>query len=282
MIQLAENTYGKCRVRVVRVKRDEPMHRFQEWAVEVLLTGDFAECFTDGDNSRILATDTMKNIVYSLARDTTADSIEGFALELTAYLLGSNLQVDEAKVSVTSVPWAHINVGGATFPSAFMQSSNELQTAKVSCAQAGIPSIRSGLDNLVIMKTASSKFEGFLRDSHTTLPETVDRLLGTAVRAQWKYTSPAVAFEMARASIRDTLLSVFAEHDSKSVQHTLYAMGKTALENVVEIEDIEIVMPNRHCLLVDLSRFGKTNPNAIFVPTDEPYGYIEARLCRQS
>src|SRR3954463_274811 len=119
MINLAENRYGKCRVRVVRVKRDRPMHTFQEWSVEILLTGDFAECFTDGDNSRILATDTMKNIVYSLARDTAADSIEGFALELTAYLLGSNPQVDEAKVSVTSVPWAHINVGGATFPSAF-------------------------------------------------------------------------------------------------------------------------------------------------------------------
>jgi urate oxidase len=282
MIRLAENTYGKCRVRVVRVKRDEPVHRFQEWAVEVLLTGDFAECFTDGDNSHILATDTMKNIVYSLSRDTTADSIEEFALELTTYLLGNNPQVNEVSVSISSIPWMHINVNGTTFQSAFMQSSNELQTTEVSCAQAGMPSITSGLDNLVIMKTANSGFEGFLRDSHTTLPETADRLLGTAVRAQWKYTSPAISFETARASVRNTLLSVFAEHDSKSVQHTLYAMGKAALENVAEIADIEMIMPNRHCLLVDLTRFGKTNPNEVFVPTDEPYGYIEAKLCRES
>ena len=76
MITLAENRYGKCRVRVVRVKRDKPMHPFQEWTVEVLLTGDFLECFEDGDNCRIIATDTMKNTVYSLARET-ASSIDG-------------------------------------------------------------------------------------------------------------------------------------------------------------------------------------------------------------
>ena len=67
------------------------------------------------------------------------------------------------------------------------------------------------------------------------------------------------------------------EHDSKSVQHTLYAMAQAALEAVPEIIDMELAMPNKHCLLVDLSRFGQTNPNQIFVPTDEPYGNIVAR-----
>jgi urate oxidase len=75
-------------------------------------------------------------------------------------------------------------------------------------------------------------------------------------------------------------LNVFAAHTSKSVQHTLYAMGEAVLKNIPEIDDIELVMPNLHCLLVDLSRFGQDNPNEIFVPTDEPSGYIEARLDR--
>jgi urate oxidase len=39
-------------------------------------------------------------------------------------------------------------------------------------------------------------------------------------------------------------------------------------------------MPNKHCLLVDLSRFGLDNPNQVFQPIDEPSGYIEARLQR--
>jgi urate oxidase len=280
MVRLAENTYGKCQVRVVRVKRDKPMHSFQEWSVEILLTGEFGECFTTGDNSRILATDTMKNTVYSLARDTEAQSIEDFALELSGYLVRNNPQVAEATISIVSIPWTHVNVDGTTFPSAFQQTSGELQTATVSYTRGGEVAVTSGLQDLVIMKTANSGFEGFIRDSHTTLPETADRLLGTAVRAQWKYSSSSVDFDRLRGFARNTLLKTFAEHESRSVQHTLYAMANALLESAPEIEDIQITMPNKHCLLVDLSRFGKTNPNEIFVPTDEPYGYIEARLCR--
>jgi urate oxidase len=90
-----------------------------------------------------------------------------------------------------------------------------------------------------------------------------------------------VAFSTLRPKIREILLGVFARHASKSVQHTLYAMGEGVLENVPEISDIELTMPNKHCLLVDLSRFGQDNPNEIFVPIDEPHGTIEARLRRQ-
>ena len=281
MIHLAENTYGKCRVRVVRVKRDRPMHLLQEWSVEILLKGDFDDCFTAGDNSSILATDTMKNTVYSLARDTSAESIEDFALELGKFLISNNPQVDTAGISIESVAWEHIPVDGAPYPSAFARGGGELQTTRVTCV-CGAASVTSGLDNLVIMKTANSGFEGFIRDVHTTLPETADRLFGTALRAQWNYCPGVLPFEELRKRTRDLLLKSFAEHDSKSVQHTLYAMGKSVLEAAEQIQDIELVMPNKHCLLVDLSKFGKTNPNEIFVPTEEPYGYIEARISRES
>ena len=282
MIRLAENTYGKCRVRVVRVKRDRPMHQLQEWSVEILLRGDFDDCFTAGDNSSILATDTMKNTVYSLARDTSAESIEDFALELGKFFISNNPQVDTTGISIASVAWEHIPVDGAPHPSAFARGGGELQTTRVTCVKSGAASVTSGLDNLVIMKTANSGFEGFIRDARTTLPETADRLFGTAVRAQWNYCPGALPFEKLRKRTRDLLLKSFAEHDSKSVQHTLYAMGKSVLEAMEQIQDIELVMPNKHCLLVDLSKFGKTNPNEIFVPTEEPYGYIEARISRES
>jgi urate oxidase len=61
----------------------------------------------------------------------------------------------------------------------------------------------------------------------------------------------------------------------------LYAIGEAALASVPEIDSIELTMPNKHYLLADLSRFGKDNPNEIFVPIDEPHGTIEARLRRQ-
>ncbi len=162
------------------------------------------------------------------------------------------------------------------------EGSNELQTTSVEHAQGGTPHVLSGLDNLVLLKTANSGFEGFIKDSLTTLPETKDRLFGTAVTAEWRYTSADLDFDAVRATLRETMLRIFANHESKSVQQTLYAMAQSALEEVAEIDEIEITMPNKHCLLVDLSRFGQDNPNEIFVPTDEPHGYIEARVRRKS
>ena len=106
-------------------------------------------------------------------------------------------------------------------------------------------------------------------------------MLGTALRANWNYNTAGANFNKLRAKIRETLLAVFAEHDSKSVQHTLYAMGETVLKRVKELSEIQLTMPNIHCLLVDLSRFKQDNPNEIFVPTDEPHGYIEARVRRE-
>jgi urate oxidase len=283
MISLAEDRYGKSRVRLVRVKRRPEGHDFREWTLDLLFQGDFESCFTEGDNSKILATDTMKNTVYSVARDSSAASIEDFAKELVDFFLKRNPQVSSVSISISERPWAHLEAGGKSYPTAFVQSGGELRTANVSRAQGGGKfSIVSGLQNLIVMKTADSAFEGYLRDSLTTLPETSDRLFGTAVRADWKYIAADAALPAVREKIRDTLLVVFAGHKSKSVQHTLYAMGEATLEAAPEIYEIELTMPNIHCLLVDLSRFGQDNPNEVFVPTDEPHGTIQARLRRKS
>ena len=281
MIALAENTYGKSSVRVMKVLRDGPLHTVKEWKVEVLLSGDFESCFTVGDNSQILPTDTMKNTVYSRARESTAECIEDFARELAEFFLSRNPQVEGVAITIAATAWDHALVQDKPHPSTFVRGSSETQTTAVTYAQGGEVSVSSGLDSLVLLKTANSGFERYLRDSLTTLPETSDRLFGTSMRAQWKYQSAQLPFELLRSKLRDTLIQAFAEHDSKSVQHTLYAMAQAALAGVPEILDVELAMPNKHCLLVDLSRFGQTNPNQIFVPTDEPYGNIVARICRE-
>jgi urate oxidase len=280
---LAENRYGKSRVRLVRVKRGKDRHDFSEWTVEILLQGDFETCFTEGDNSKILATDTMKNMVYSLARSSSARTVEEFAKEMVDFLLSRNPQVSHAEVGVSAKFWERAAAEGKPHPATFIQSSGERQITKVSRAQQGGKfSIVSGLENLIIMKTANSGFEGYIQDSLTTLPPTSDRLLGTALRAAWTYNTADGDFGAWRHKIRNTLIGVFAEHDSKSVQHTLYAMGEAVLKNVASVSEIKLTMPNIHCLLVDLSRFGQDNPNEIFVPTDEPHGYIEARIKRDA
>ena len=243
--------------------------------------GDFESCFVDGDNRNILPTDTMKNTVYSLARESSQTCMEEFGQELADFFLDNNPQLSASQVSISEKTWERVVVEGKPHPTTFVQSSAELQTSETSRARDGASSVWSGLDNLVIMKTAGSEFAGFLKDSLTTLPESTDRLLGTALRARWKYSAMDVSFRTLRKSIRQILLGVFAGHASKSVQHTMYAMGEAVLEQIPEVDEIELNMPNRHCLLVDLSRFGQDNPNEIFVPVDEPHGYIEARIRRQ-
>jgi urate oxidase len=281
MAKLQDNCYGKSRVRLVRVKRDAGMHDFREWTLEVLLRGGFASCFEDGDNSRILPTDTIKNTVYSLARSSITESMEDFAKELVTWFLHHNSQVSEVEVSASEKPWQHLTIKERPHPTAFVQSSVERQTTTVSQKQTGAPTVVSGLENLVIMKTADSGFEGYIKDALTTLPESSDRLFGTSVWSRWKYRNSAADFVALRSTVRETLLNVFATHKSKSVQHTLYAMAEKVLQVVPEVDEIELRMPNLHCLLVDLSRFGQDNPNEIFVPIDEPHGYIQALVRRE-
>ncbi|WP_263368956.1 factor-independent urate hydroxylase [Edaphobacter bradus] len=281
MIELAENRYGKSRVRLMKVTRHAHGNDLREWSVQVLLKGDFDSAHLEGDNSKILPTDTMKNTVYSIARSSSATTMEGYGRELVDFLLGRNPQVSSAAVTIESVLWKRLTVDGDPHPDTFMRGSSEVQTTRVERAQNGAFEIHSGLEHLVILKTAKSGFAGYIKDSLTTLKETNDRLFGTALRAEWRYNTQALDYDAVRCGIRETMLATFAEHDSKSVQQTLFAMAQAALEAVPQIDEIELTMPNKHCLLVDLSPFGQDNPNEIFVPTDEPHGTIEARVRRR-
>jgi len=280
MAKLAENRYGKSRVRLAKVRREDDRHEVDEWTVEILLSGEFAACFVAGDNRSILPTDTMKNTVYALARTSAARSIEAFAGELAGFLLERNPQVSRAEVGIVEAPWRHLEVAGASHPTAFVKLA-ETWSTQVTATRSGPPSVVSGIEALSLLRTAGSGFEGFLRDPYTTLPETTDRLFGTSLTARWTYGSPAPAFSELRPRVRETLLATFAGHESRSVQHTLYAMGAELLARVPEVSEIELRMPNKHYLPVDLSRFGQDNPGEIFVATDEPHGSIEARICRE-
>lgn len=290
-IELVSNRYGKSRIRLMKVVRHPEHHELYEWTVQVMLTGDFEAVHLDGDNSKVLPTDTMKNTIYVRARESQATTMEQFAMELADFFLSRNTQVQSAEITIESSMWKRLSVDGQPHPSTFIHGSNEIQTTVVERVRTAALNeaeyqhfrVTSGLDHLLILKTSHSAFEGFLKDPLTTLKETSDRLLGTVVKAGWHYTAPTSTTDFAqlRTVVRETMLTTFAHHQSKSVQHTLYAMGEAVLAAVPAIDAIDLVMPNKHCLLVDLSRFGLDNPNQIFIPTDEPHGTIEARLRRK-
>ena len=252
-----------------------------DWTLNILFRGDFESCFARGDNSQILPTDTMKNTVYSLARMSTATCMEEFGLELTNYFLNGNPQVTEVSVEIDERAWRHAMIDQLEHPTTFLQDNQEVQSSYIVQQRGMAAEVNGGLKHLVILKTANSKFEGFIKDRLTTLREADDRLFGTEITCKWRYEfSQKAAFETDRREIRRVLITAFAEHDSLSVQHTLYAVADAILSRNSMVKEITIAMPNRHCLLVDLAPFGQDNPNVIFVPTDEPHGYIEATLRR--
>jgi urate oxidase len=277
MARLEWNRYGKASVRLVRVHRARDPHTIRDMTVKVQLEGDFETVYVGGDNTTCVATDTMKNTVYALAGQGTIDEIERFADRL-ASLFVEQPHVSSARVSIVEHRWDRIESSGMAYPHAFVQPGGERWTARVVRDRVGAR-VTAGLDNLVVLKTTDSGFAGFPRDQYTTLKETLDRILATAVKARWRYAQGEIDYGV-RERVRTALVETFAGHDSRSVQHTLYAMAEAALSACEEVERITLTLPNRHHLLVDLSPFGLDNPNEVFVATNQPYGLIEATVGR--
>jgi urate oxidase len=277
MPELTWNRYGKSRIRLVKLNRTRDPHELVDFTIDIQLEGDFDGVYVDGDNAPCVATDTMKNTVYAFARRQSIAHVETFAAGLAGHFLGKPA-VARARVSAVEHRWERLAVAGRPHPHAFVQPGGEQWTTVVT-RDPQRTSIVSGLVNLVVLKTIDSAFSGFPRDEYTTLPDTEDRILATSVTASWTYRDGAADFA-ARAGIRAALVETFAAHESRSVQHTLYAMGEAALGACADVTEITIAMPNRHHLLVDLTPFGLDNPNEVFVATDQPFGLIEATIRR--
>jgi urate oxidase len=276
---LVESSYGKSRIRLVQLLRRPDRHDLHDLTVGIRFRGSYEESYTSGDNSAVLPTDTMKNTVYALAAREPVREPEAFGLRLARHFLDRNERLRRVRVDLVEHRWGRIRRGEREHGQAFVRTGTETRTAAVHAHRKRIL-VGAGIADLVVLKSAHSAFDGFPRDEFTTLPETRDRILATSLTARWRYNDPDIDFGPAWHAVRSTLLDVFAEHHSESVQHTLYAMGQAVLDTIADVTAIHLVMPNKHHLPVDLSRFGLENRNEIFVATEEPHGVIEATLSR--
>ncbi|MHB8459698.1 MAG: factor-independent urate hydroxylase [Candidatus Limnocylindrales bacterium] len=297
MIELGDNNYGKEAIRLVRVIRGPDRHGVRDLSVSISLEGDFATSYTDGDNGLVIATDTMKNTVYAFAadgldgRDGADGSIEVFGRRLAAHFAAYD-QVRRASVRLREHRWLPIGaVQGPSetddrpSPDAFARDGSWTRIATVSAtggstAGGGSITIEAGIEDLSVMKTAKSSFGGFPRDEYTTLAEAADRIMATQVSVRWRYVSPDIDHDAVFEAVRRTFLGVFAEHDSPSVQASIWIVGRAILERHAELAEITLTMPNLHHWAVDLRPFGLDNRGEVFVPTREPYGLIEATVRR--
>ena len=279
-IKIVHDNYGKSRVRLMKVARDGARHELQNLTVNISLEGDFDSIHTAGDNSLCLPTDTMKNTVYALAGQTEEiEQVEAFGRRLAAHFLTNNSQVSRVSIDIFETLWKRMKFDGRGHPHSFVKGSDEKRTANITASRECVI-VESGVEDLIVLKTTGSGFSGFIKDPFTSLPETTDRIFSTAIKATWRYANAGAATDEVFHAIRRTILQVFADHDSLSVQHTLYAIGEAILDKFLSVDEIAFSLPNIHCLPVDISKFGLENDNRIFVPTDEPHGLIEARLSR--
>jgi len=220
----------------------------------------------------------MKNTVYVLAKDNFTGSIEDFALYLSSYFL-AHAPVDTVRIKIQEHLWQRLEVNGRAHEHSFTRGSGAVRTTRV-VRTPDQARVFSGVRGLSLLKTTRSGFVGYIKDQYTTLPETTDRIFATDLNAEWAYASEKVAYDETFTQALRALTETFAQHDSLSVQHTMYAMGEKVLAECAEVARIRMVMPNKHHLLFDLKRFGMENANEIFVATTEPYGLIEAEVRR--
>jgi urate oxidase len=282
--ELGENRYGKSRIRLVSVRRGVDRHDLRDLTVDVSLEGDFEAAHVDGDNANLVATDTMKNTVYAFAKDRLTGSPEAFGLELARHF-AAGPQVTRATISLREHAWSRIAVDGAPAPDAFLRSGAATRTAVVSVA-AEQAAVDAGIEDLTVLKTTRSAFSGFERDRYTTLADTDDRIMATKITATWGYDEAALAdgfdFDVTHAALTDRLLVTFAEHESPSVQASIWIMATAMLDAVPAIDWVRMILPNLHHWRVDLEPFGLDNPSEIFVSTTEPHGLIDATVRRRT
>ena len=277
MIEMGPNAHGKSAIRVVRVDRDRSPHRIRDLTVAISLEGNFGASYTEGDNTDVIATDTMKNTAYALAPKHLTGAIETYGLGLARHFL-EQPQVARAIVAIDEQRWQPID--GA--PDAFSRDGSMTRTADVRVGRGGVE-IRAGIRDLSVMKTSRSAFAGFPRDRFTTLADTDDRIMATKATISWRYATAAVDaidFDRSFDAVRSTFLEVFADHDSASVQHSIWIIGQAILERHREVEEVSMSMPNLHHWTVDLGQFGIDNDRQIYVATTEPHGQIQATVHR--
>jgi urate oxidase len=209
--------------------------------------------------------------VYACAAEHPLDSLPQFAAHVAALLLELSDLVQEVEVTLDEHPWTRIG------PHTWEGGAGGIRFHRVSAAAGGIRH-SGGLRDLLLLRSSGSSFTGYQRDRFTTLPETEDRIMATIVMAEWEHRETPHEEEWTRT--RDALVSAFSDHDSPSVQFTLYRMATAALEANSNLERITLRLPNRHHLPFDVSRFEVHPSGRVFHATTEPYGLIEATVER--
>lgn len=295
MPQVSAAQYGKDNIRVYKVHKDAKTgtQTVVEMTVCVLLKGDIETSYTEADNSVVVATDTMKNTVYIMAKQHPVTPPELFGAIVASHFVEKYKHIHSAWVKVVTHRWTRLTVGGEPHPHSFFRDGSETRNVEATADEGKGISIRSAIAGLLVLKSTGSAFHSFYKDEYTTLPDVYNRILSTEVDCGWTWStfrsvaevhSAVPKFDKAWESARTITLETFAKESSPSVQNTLYKMCEQILEAVSEVKAVDYSLPNKHYFEIDLSwhkGLKNTGKDAeVYAPQSDPNGLIQCTVTR--
>ncbi|KAL8790794.1 MAG: hypothetical protein Q9213_000418 [Squamulea squamosa] len=257
MVNLSAARYGKDNIRVYKVHRDEQAgtQDVVEMTVGVLLQGDIETSYTQADNSVVVATDTIKNTVYVLAKQHPVSPPELFGSIVASHFVETYQQIHSAQAKIIVHKWTRMTVEGKPHPHSFLRDGADTRNVDVVATEGKGIDIRSAIANLLVLKSTGSAFHGFSRDEYTTLSEVSDRILSTDVDCGWAWDTFTTLKEVEAAigkfneawnDAREITIGTFAKDESASVQNTMYKMCEQILSAVPMVKAVDYSLPNKH------------------------------------
>jgi len=295
MPKLTAARYGKDNIRLYKVHKDEAtkVHTVVEMTVSVSLEGDIETSYTEADNSVIVATDTMKNTTYIMAKQNPVTPPELFASILGTHFIETYKHIHIAHIKIVVHRWTRMTIDGKPHPHSFFRDGEEKRIVEADIIEGKGIEIKSGISGLLVLKSTGSQFHSFVRNDFTTLPDVYDRILSTSVDAGWKWSTfrgleqvkeETSKFDKAWSDVRDITFKTFAEDDSASVQNTMYKMCEQILVAVPLVEAVDYALPNKHYFEIDLSwHHGLKNTGKdaeVYAPQSDPNGLIKCTVSR--
>lgn len=264
---------------MLRIVRRGDRHDARDLTVTVTLEGDFAAAFLEGRPDVVFPGETLKRLVYAVARDYGGRDIERFGLLLCERVLSAHARITRARIEMTELPWARLQAGGKAQGQVFTSGGVELRTAVVT-STGEETFVTAGIERLVLMRSS-----GFLARSAGTRADdgsedAVQGLLAGTLNARWTYVNPEVTFGAYREGVRGAILDTFALHAARSVQYTLYAIADVVLATHEDIRDVTLAMEERPFLPVDPFGPGDGEPEGVFLAGEAPLRTVEVTVER--
>lgn len=252
--------------------------------------GNFVAAYTSGDNSSVVATDSMKNFVLKHALTFEGATLEGLLYLLGQQFLATYPQMEHVRLSGRELAFtaAAVPQNGAFAASnvLFKRSNDDFTTASLDFARvdgaAVITGHACGRVGMQLLKVTGSSFTNFVRDAYTTLPERVDRPLYIYLDARWKYSDVNDIHRryIPAEQVRDVIQAVFHEFVSESIQQLVHEMGQRLLKRFPQMAEISFAGQNRTRDPVAVS---EADPKVkVYSDPFSAYGSIQLTLLRSS